>query len=82
MEPVDLTSLISTIVTSVSALVAIIGGLLVSRVISLANDKHFIQWQVDELQLNIDHKKRILADIEFFLLEDDLDDFITIETCY
>ena len=45
----DLTGLITTIVTSIAALVAIIGGLLVSRVISLANDKQFYQRELDML---------------------------------
>lgn len=46
----DLTSLITTIITSVAALVAIVGGLLVSRVISLANDQHFYKRELEKLK--------------------------------
>lgn len=75
----DLTSLINTIITSVAALVAIIGGLLVSRVISLANDQHFIKRQLGDINLKIKHKEQLHRKIEEYLFEDDLDDFVTIK---
>lgn len=52
----DLTSLITTIITSVAALVAIIGGLLVSRVISLANDQHFYKRELGKLETTRNNK--------------------------
>lgn len=55
MRFMDLTGLITTIVTSIAALVAIIGGLLVSRVISLANDKQFYQRELDMLTNDKQH---------------------------
>ena len=52
----DLTSLITTIITSVAALVAIVGGLLVSRVISLANDQHFYKRELEKLETTRNNK--------------------------
>lgn len=75
----DLTSLINTIITSVAALVAIIGGLLVSRVISLANDQHFIKRQLGDINIKIKHKKQLHRKLAEYLFEDDLDDFVTLE---
>lgn len=75
----DLTSLINTIITSVAALVAIIGGLLVSRVISLANDQHFIKRQLGDISIKIKHKKQLHRRLADYLFEDDLDDFVTLE---
>lgn len=75
----DLTSLINTIITSVAALVAIIGGLLVSRVISLANDQHFIKRQLGDINIKIKHKKQLHRKLADYLFEDDLDDFVTLE---
>lgn len=56
----DLTPLISTIITSVAALVAIVGGLLVSRVISLANDQHFYNREIETLDMELKPKEEEL----------------------
>ncbi|WP_077305726.1 hypothetical protein [Terribacillus halophilus] len=72
----DLNILISTIVTATSALVAIIGGFLVSRVITLAGEKNAIVRRLHELDNDMTAKERILSEIEIELLEEDVDDFI------
>lgn len=73
----DLTSLISTIISSTAALVAIIGWLLVSRVISLSNDQSFLKRKIDEINISIESKTDLVNSITKFLFEDDLDDFVT-----
>lgn len=64
MRFMDLTGLITTIVTSIAALVAIIGGLLVSRVISLANDKQFYQRELDMLT---NDKQHASSQLDYFV---------------
>lgn len=75
----DLTSLISTIIGSTAALVAIIGGFLVSRVISLSNDQSFLKRKLDEINITIESKTDLVNSITKFLFEDDLEDFVTKE---
>lgn len=73
----DLTSLISTIISSTAALVAIIGGFLVSRVISLSNDQSFLKRKIEEIDITIDSKNELVDSITKYLFEEDLDDFVT-----
>lgn len=73
----DLTSLVTTIITSTAALVAIIGGFLVSRVISLSNDQSFLKRKIDEINITIESKNNLVDSITKFLFEDDLNDFVT-----
>lgn len=75
----DLTSLISTIISSTAALVAIIGGFLVSRVISLSNDQSFLKRKIDEINISIESKTELVNSITEYLFEDDLNDFVTKE---
>lgn len=73
----DLTSLITAIMSSTAALVAIIGGFLVSRVISLSNDQSFLKRKIEEINITIDSKNELVNSITKFLFEDDLNDFVT-----
>lgn len=73
----DLTSLISAIISATAALVAIIGGFLVSRVISISNDQSFLKRREDALRTDIKHKKELLEKVNTYLFEDDLEDFVT-----
>lgn len=73
----DLTSLISAIISATAALVAIIGGFLVSRVISISNDQSFLKRTIDGLKTDIKHKKELLKEVNTYLFEDDLEDFVT-----
>lgn len=74
----DLNNLITTIVSSTAGIVAIIGGFLVSRVISLSNDQGFLKRKLDDLNLNIKSKEELLVSINDYLFEDDLNDFVTV----
>lgn len=73
----DLNTLISTIVTSTAALVAIIGGFLVSRVISISSEQNGIKRKIREIDNDLIAKKEIKANIEKYLFEDDLNDFMS-----
>lgn len=72
----DLNILISTIITSTAALVAIIGGFLVSRVITLAGEKHSIERRLKEIDNELKIKKEMLDNIENIIFEDDVNEFI------
>lgn len=56
----DLNGLISTIISSTAALVAIIGGFLVSRVISLSSEKNSIVRRLREINNDLKSKKRVV----------------------
>ncbi|MFC5734325.1 hypothetical protein [Cytobacillus gottheilii] len=73
----DLNTLISTIITSTAALVAIIGGFLVSRVISISSEQNSIKRRIREINNDIMAKQEISKGIEDYLFEDDLGDFVT-----
>ena len=73
---VDLNGLISTIITATAALVAIIGGFLVSRVITLAGEKQSIERRLQEIDNDLTIKKEMLENIEKVIFEEDIDDFI------
>jgi hypothetical protein len=72
----DLNGLISTITTSTAALVAIIGGFLVSRVISLSSEQTGIKRKVREVKNDLMAKKELLQNVENYLLYDDAKQFL------
>ena len=55
----DLNGLISTIISSTAALVAIIGGFLVSRVITLSGEKNGILKKIKEIDKELDIKNTL-----------------------
>lgn len=73
---IDLNTLISTIISATAALVAIIGGFLVSRVVTLSSEKNAITRRLREINNELSNKQEMLDRIELILLEDDVDDFI------
>jgi len=75
----DLNNLITTITTSTAALVAIIGGFLVSRVISISSEQNGIKRKIREIKNDLIAKRDIIINIEKYLFEDDLNDFVTNE---
>jgi len=75
----DLNGLISTITTSTAALVAIIGGFLVSRVISLSSEQNGIKRRIREINNDLVANREMKDNAEKFLFEDDLNDFFTEE---
>jgi hypothetical protein len=72
---IDLTDLITTIISSTAALVAIIGGFLVSRVITLSSEKNAITRRLGEINAELDSKINMYDNIGLLLLESDVDDF-------
>jgi len=75
----DLNNLLSTVITSTAALVAILGGFLVSRVISISSEQNGIKRSLREIYNDIDAKKEMISGLKRYLFEDDLDDFITVD---
>lgn len=71
-----MTNLISTIISSTAALVAIIGGFLVSRVITLSSERNAIVKRLREINNELENKQEMLDRVQLILLEDDVDDFI------
>ncbi|WP_440969653.1 hypothetical protein ACSS6N_15105 [Peribacillus frigoritolerans] len=72
----DLNTLISTIIASTAGLVAIIGGFLVSRVISLSSEQTGIKRRIREINNDLHARKELVENIEAFLLDDDVQEFI------
>lgn len=72
----DLSVLISTVITSTAALVAIIGGFLVSRVITLFGEKNAIQKKIREIDKELDIKNGMLESAKQIVEEEDIDDFV------
>lgn len=72
----DLNILISTIIAATAALVAIIGGFLVSRVISLSSERVGIDRRLREIVNDISAKRDMLTRVKESLFEEDADDFI------
>lgn len=60
----DLNVLLTTVITATAALVAILGGFLVSRVITLANDKSQIEKKIFELNGEIKIKKQRIQELD------------------
>jgi|SRR5690625_1248008 len=73
----NLEVLISTIVTSTAALIAIIGGFLVSRVITLSSEQNGINRKLRELNNEINAKKDLLAKVSEYVISEDAFDFIS-----
>lgn len=73
----NLDILISTIVTSTAALIAIIGGFLVSRVITLSSEQNGINRKLRELNNEINAKKDALAQVSKYIISEDAFDFIS-----
>jgi len=72
----DLSNLISTIITATAALVAIMGGFLVSRVITLASERNAVIRRLRIADEEIKAKKEILDDLKRIITEDDAEGFI------
>ena len=72
----DLNLLIVTVITATAALIAIIGGFLISRVITLSSEQGGIRRRLREIKLDIQTKDQLLSEIEENLLEEDREDFI------
>lgn len=72
----DLNLLIATVVTATSALIAIIGGFLISRVITLSSEQSGIRRRLREIKLDLKTKEQLLKVVEVNLLEEDREDFI------
>jgi hypothetical protein len=72
----DLNTLIATIVTATAALVAIIGGFLVSRVLTLSSEQTGIKRKIREINNDIYAKQEMLKRLEKNILDEDAEDFI------
>ncbi|GMA64214.1 hypothetical protein NZD89_02515 [Alicyclobacillus fastidiosus] len=72
----DLDILVSTIITATAALVAIIGGFLVSRVIAISSERGGIERRLREINNDLSAKEAMLKRVELTLLEQDVEDFI------
>ena len=72
----DLNGLISTIMSSTAALVAIIGGFLISRVITLSSEKNGILKKIIEINKKLDVKKRLYEFEKEAIRDEDIDDFV------
>lgn len=68
--------LFSTAAQSAAALVAIIAGFIVSRLLALSADRNSLQSRLNELDLEIGSKRRELKPLRKRILESDADDFI------
>lgn len=76
----NLEILISTIVTSTAALIAIIGGFLVSRVITLSSEQNGTKRKLKEIKNEIKAKERVYSKIIEYILEEDAYSFIVDNT--
>lgn len=72
----DLNQLITTIVTATAALTAIIGGFLISRVITLSSEQSGIRRRLREINIDIKAKEQLYIEVEKNLLEEDREDFV------
>lgn len=70
----DLNPLITTIVTATAALTAIIGGFLISRVITLSSEQSSIRRRLREIKIDITAKEQLYIEAEKNLLEEDRED--------
>ncbi|WP_340462898.1 hypothetical protein [Paenibacillus glucanolyticus] len=76
MLKIDLNGLISTVAASTAAIVAIVSGLLFSRLLSLSSEKNGILRRLNELKADIDLRREQFLEISDWLLWDDAKDFI------
>ncbi|MFP3356272.1 hypothetical protein R0K17_02825 [Planococcus sp. SIMBA_143] len=72
----DLNDLIMTIVTATAALIAVIGGFLISRVITLASEQTGIRRKLAESRSDIMHKRLFLLELKEEVLAEDGDEFV------
>lgn len=72
----DLNGFISTIINSTAALVAIIGGFLVSRVITLSGEKNGILKKIREIDKELDIKNTLYESAKQVVQDEDIDDFV------
>lgn len=72
----DLNGLISTIISSTAALVAIIGGFLVSRVITLSGEKNGILKKIKEIDKELEIKNSLYESAKQVVQDEDIDDFV------
>ncbi|MGX1266799.1 hypothetical protein RKD55_004743 [Rossellomorea marisflavi] len=69
-------TLLTTVISSTAALVAIIGGFLVSRVIAIASEQGGVQRKMREINNDIEAKEGLKDSAINYLFEDDLYDFV------
>jgi hypothetical protein len=74
--PINLDSLISTVAASTAAIVAIVGGLIISRLLSLSSEKNGVVRRLRELVADVGTLQQQSDEISEFLLRDDAEDFI------
>lgn len=74
---VFLETLISTIITSTAALIAIIGGFLVSRVIALSSEQNGINRKLREISNEITAKEDTFSRVKDYIMNEDAFDFIS-----
>ncbi|UTE72817.1 hypothetical protein M1I95_21750 [Rossellomorea marisflavi] len=63
-------------ITSTAALVAIIGGFLVSRVISIASEQSSVKRKLREINNDIRAKEGLIEKVNKYIFEDDLTEFV------
>lgn len=72
----DLNGLINTIIASTAALVAIIGGFLVSRVLALSSERVAVERRFNEIINDLNLKQNMLNEVEKIIFEEDVEEFI------
>lgn len=72
----DLTSLLTTIVSSSATLVAIVGGFIASKLIALNTERDELLERISEIEKEIDYKSKEVASARRELNEEDALDFI------
>lgn len=78
-EMKNLNDLVMTIIAATAGLVAIIGGFLVSRVIAIASEQNGIKRRIREVKNDLIAKREMKENAEKYLLDDDLNDFVSDE---
>jgi hypothetical protein len=68
--------LLSTVVQSAAAFVAIVAGFIISRLLSLSAEKSGLQTKVRDIKLQLEIKKKILDELKQRLLEWDAENFL------
>lgn len=72
----DLNGLINTIIASTAALVAIIGGFLVSRVLALSSERVSVERRFNEIINDLYLKQKMLGDVKEIIFEEDVKEFV------
>ena len=72
----DLTSLIATIASCSATIVAILGGLIVSKLLSISTERQEIITRLSEVDCQLLFQKKLLSEATNALIEDDALDFI------